>query len=85
MEPRATGPAEAEPSLAAAVTAEIRADLARKKIRSPYAPLALYMGKHPKTIERILNDARPIDLDELQRIALFLEVDWMALMPRTAA
>lgn len=67
-----------EDSLAAAVAAEVRAELARKKLTQ--SALGAAMGRSPNTITGLLNNARPIDMNEIVVIGMFVGITPLELM-----
>jgi len=74
-------------SLAESVASEIRAEMGRQGVT--YAALAARLVVHPVWLHRRLapNATRrtPLALDDLERIALHLNVDPAALVPAKAA
>lgn len=66
-------------TLADSVAAEVRAQLARQRMSA--SALAKALGKSEMYISRRLRGEMPLDLDDLERIASALEVDFAALLP----
>lgn len=68
-------------TLADSVAAEVRAQLARQRMSA--SALAKALGKSEMYVSRRLRGEMPLDLDDLERIASALEVNFVALMPAT--
>lgn len=69
-----------QPPLTTTVAAEIRAEMARQ--RREVGDLALHMGRSRRTVSALINGHRVIDLDDLQRIAAFLNITPLDLAGR---
>lgn len=68
---------------AGAVSAEVRAEMARQ--RKTQADLATALGINPATAARRLNAERPFDTEELFRVAAWLSVPVEQFYPRATA
>lgn len=66
-----------------AVAAEIRAELARRRI--PQARLAALLGVSQVSVSRRLSGETPFDLNELVKVADFLGIDVADLLKGSAA
>lgn len=69
-----------QPRLSEQVAEEIRALLGRRRMSG--RELARRMGASPSWVNFRLTGAQPISLDDLQRFAIALDVDYMDLIPR---
>lgn len=67
----------------AIVGRNVLAELARR--REPQASLAAYVGISPSQMSKRLNGVIPIDVNELTRIAEFLDMPLTALLPADLA
>lgn len=73
----------AEPTLSERVAAEVRAELARQQLTMQHLVERVY-GTSPATMRRKLTGLYPLDVDELERVAVALDLTSEELVARAS-